>query len=257
MKWKRGLFRLWLLSSALWTAALLVVAVRNETGRALSTSVHVEISNTEAWDYPVEWGERRIRAALEERIALLASGERKWVAELAEDRKAACRDWPKGTPITPLPAECERLFIATNSKIVVPTGWEAQLPQPLWTTALLLQALGPPAAVFLLGIAKIWTDHGFRLTAGHGFCRLWIVLSLVWASGASYYYQVATCGPTLGQEQFGWFCPSGWRPIDENVGYEVVPVDEALAWMVGPPAGVLLLGFLVFWVSGGFRRTAD
>lgn len=257
MKWKRGLFRLWLLSSALWTAAVSVVAVRNETGRALSTSVHVEITNTETWDYPVEWGERRIRAALEERIATLAAEERKWVAELAEDRKAICRDWPKATPLTPLPAECERLFIATNSKIAVPTGWEAQLPQSFWTTAFLSKALGPPAAVFLLGIATIWTDHGFRLKASRGFVRLWIVLSMAWAAGASYYYQVATCGPTMGQEQFGWFCPSGWQPIDENVGYDIVPVDEVLAWMIGPPVSVLLLGLLMFWIRRGLRRTAD
>lgn len=257
MKWKRGLFGLWLLSSALWTAAVLVIAVRNETGRAPSTSVHVEFSNTETWDYPVEWGEKRIRAALEERIAALAAEERKWVAELAEDRKAACRDWPKGTPLTPLPADCERLFIATNSELAVPTGWEAQLPQPLWTTALLLRALGPPAALLLLGIATIWTGHGFRSKARRGFWRLWIVLSLLWAAGASHYYQVATCGPMMGQEQFGWFCRSGWQPIDENVGYEIVPVDEALAWTIGPPVGVLLLGLLMFWISGGFRRTSD
>jgi hypothetical protein len=257
MKWKRGLFRLWLLSSALWTAAVLAIAVRNETGRAPSTSVHVEFSNTETWDYPVEWGEKRIRAALEERIAALAAEERKWVAELAEDRKAACRDWPKSTPLSPLPADCERLFSATNSELAVPTGWEAQLPQPLWTTTLLLRALGLPAAVFLLGIVTIWAGHGFRPKARRGFFRLWIVLSLLWVAGASHYYQVATCGAMKGQEQFGWYCRSGWQPIDENVGYEIVPVDEALAWTIGPPVGALLLGFLMFWIGGGSRRASN
>ena len=160
-QWKRGLFRLWLLSSALWAATASAIAVRNETGRAPVTSVHVKFSNTETWDYPVEWGEKRIRADLEERIAAKAAEERKWVAELPEDRKAACRDWPKSTPLIPLPADCERLFSATNSELAVPTGWEAQLPQPLWTTALLLRALGPPAAVFLLGVAMFWVGHGF------------------------------------------------------------------------------------------------
>jgi hypothetical protein len=162
MKWKRGLFRLWLLSSALWTATVLAIAVRNETRRAPSTSVHVKFSNTETWDYPVEWGEKRIRAALEERIAAKVAEERKWVVELPEDRKAACRDWPKSTPFIEQPADCEKFFVVTNSELAVPTGWEAQLPQPIWTTTLLLWALCPPAAVFLLGAGMIWVGHGLR-----------------------------------------------------------------------------------------------
>src|SRR5262245_15215401 len=156
MKWTRGLFRLWLLSSALWMAAVLAIAVRDETGRAPSTSVHVEFSYTETWDYPVEWGENRIRADLEERIAAKNAEERTWVGELPEDRKAVCRDWPKKTPSLELPDDCERLFLATHSEIAVPTGWEDQLPQPLGTTARVLWALYPPAAVFLLGAAMIW-----------------------------------------------------------------------------------------------------
>ena len=162
MKWKSGLFRLWLVSSALWTATVLAIAIQNETGRAPSTSVHVKFSNTETWDYPVEWGETRIRAALEERIAAKTAEERKWVVEMPEDRKAFCRDFPNKTPSAELPEDCEKLFVATNSELAVPTGWEDQLPQPIWTTALLLWALGPPAAVFLLGVAMTWVGHGFR-----------------------------------------------------------------------------------------------
>jgi hypothetical protein len=162
MKWKRGLFWLWLLSSAVWTAAVLAIAVRNETRRVPSTTVHVQYSYTETWDYPVEWGEKRIRADLEKRIAKENAEERKWVAELPEERKAVCRDWPIKTPSIALPADCDRLFVATNSEIAVPTGWEAQLPRPIWTTTRLLWSLGPPVALFLLVAGMIWVVHGFR-----------------------------------------------------------------------------------------------
>src|SRR5215475_13158269 len=107
MKWQRALFGLWLLSSVLWAAAVVVIAVRTERARPLTTSVRVEFSYIETWDFPVEWGEKRIRAALEERIAVLNAEERKWVAEMPEDRKAVCRNWFKSTSVTPFPADCE------------------------------------------------------------------------------------------------------------------------------------------------------
>jgi len=160
MNWKRGMLGLWLLSSVLWAAAVLAIAVGSETARR--TTVHVKFSNTETWDYPVEWGEERIRADLEARIAVKAAEERKWVADFPEDRKAACRDWPTRSPLTEQPEDCAKFFVATNSELAVPTGWEEQLPHPVWTMALLLWALGPPAAVFFLGAAMIWVGYGFR-----------------------------------------------------------------------------------------------
>ena len=92
-----------------------------------------------------------------------------------------------------------------------------------------------------------------------GFFRLWIVLSLLWVAGASHYYQLIEhgCGPIKGGEQYGWYCNSGWYPVDDNVGYEIVPFDEALAWTIGPPVGVLLLGFLMFRISRGIRRASN
>jgi len=85
------------------------------------------------------------------------------------------------------------------------------------------------------------------------------VLSLLWVAGASHYYQLIEhgCGPIAGGEQYGWYCKSGWSPVDDNVGYEIVPIDEALAWTIGPPAGVLLLGFLMFRISRRFRRATN
>jgi hypothetical protein len=229
----------------------------------------VQFSYTETWDYPVEWGEKRIRADLEKRIAAENAEERKWVAELPEDRKAVCRDWPNKTPSIELPADCERLFVATNSELAVPTGWEAQLPQPIWSATRLLWALGPPVAAFLLGAGMIWVGDGFRVGYGaggqrRGLFRLWLALALVWLGSTSLYLhlvdpdvfadgKLTKCGPVAGGEEMGWYCKSG-GDLDDNGNITVVPFEEALTWTLAPPAMAFLLGLALLWLGNRFRR---
>jgi hypothetical protein len=100
-----------------------------------------------------------------------------------------------------------------------------------------------------------------------GTFRLWLVLSGLWIAGAIQYYhlisleslrqggRIAMCGPLVGDESLGWHCARGWHS-DSSGRFEVVPIEEAIGWLVGPPVVTLLLGLGLVWIGRGFRSKA-
>src|SRR5262249_31570758 len=72
MDWKRGSFRLWLVASGIWCVGVVVIGSHSMNVAwpfTPSPIVRIPFSNTETWEYPADWGEERIRAAVEERVS--------------------------------------------------------------------------------------------------------------------------------------------------------------------------------------------
>jgi len=183
ISWRRGIFRLWLLMSVIWCAAIWIILLQyRNIDWSLSSDrlVHVKFSNTETWDYPPDWGEDRIGADLEKRIETKNREVRDWLATVPEDQRAACSAKPSdrfanaqadiekalkaGIP----DSECEKIFWATAGTLVVPIDWKDQLRNvPLslrQATPLLAEwAFGPPLLLLGLGIAVSWVLAGFRI----------------------------------------------------------------------------------------------
>jgi hypothetical protein len=162
VNWRRGAWRLWVAASVLWSATG-IVWTSTMTTETVSppTVIHVKFSDTETWDYPSEWGGQRIRQDLERRVAALHKEELDQVEKMPEVRKAACRAIPSTTPFADQPEECVKLFFSRD-ELVVPTGWESQLPTtpvPIFRIALVV--LGPPLLILIVGTLFIWAFSGF------------------------------------------------------------------------------------------------
>jgi hypothetical protein len=175
--WRRGAFRLWIVASVLWSAVVLSLELINTNVTWFASdapaTVHVRFSNTETWDYPVEWGLERIRAVLEKRVADLNKKEQEWVAQLPAARKAACNAFPPTTSFADEPADCSRLFWANSGAVLaVPEGWETQInsgPAPVSAWRVIVAAtpwaVGPPVLALTLGASLFWVFAGFRRNA--------------------------------------------------------------------------------------------
>ena len=131
INWRRGAFRLWIIASVLWFGAVFSVALlanRNGSGvPAYSPVVHVKISNTVTWDYPVEWGVQQIRYDLEKRLAAEDEKDREWAAQVPASRKSECdaiSQQIRGFRTNP--DDCVRLIFARDRR-AVPSGWESQI----------------------------------------------------------------------------------------------------------------------------------
>jgi hypothetical protein len=166
----RGALRPWVVASVLWCAGVmfLVADTMNVASPFVAPqTVHVKFSDTETWDYPAEWGDERIRADLKRRIEELDRKERAWLATVSDSRKAECRAIPSTTPFADQPADCVKMFYASNSTLAVPSGWEAQVrdaPMSMWQAIakLLPWVGGPPILVLALGYAFFWALEGFK-----------------------------------------------------------------------------------------------
>jgi hypothetical protein len=160
----RGTFRLWVLASALWCTLIILLGVdtRNVASPfAASPMVHVKFSNTETWDYPVEWGVERIGDDLKRRVQELNRKEQAWLATVSESRKAQCQAIPSIAPFSDQPADCVRMGWAAVAIWDVPSGWEPQVreaPISMWQAIAKLMpwAGGPPILVLGFGYALFW-----------------------------------------------------------------------------------------------------
>jgi hypothetical protein len=131
-----------------------------------SETVHIKLSNTETWDYPVAWGVEHIEADLKRRLDALDKAELEWFAGVPEARKAECHAIPPNTLFSDMPKDCVRM-VFVGSKRAVYGGWEAQVANASaarWQaiTQLTLWTLGPPLFVLALGLSLIWAFAGFR-----------------------------------------------------------------------------------------------
>jgi hypothetical protein len=72
-----------------------------------------------------------------------------------------------------------------------------------------------------------------------GLFRLWVIVSVVWATLAVYtkYVDCSWYGPQV-------LC------FDDLLPYQF---DDRVAWIVGPPLAVLLIGLGIVWCIQGFR----
>jgi hypothetical protein len=107
-----------------------------------------------------------------------------------------------------------------------------------------------------------------------GFFRLWLVAALLWllAIGFILHVDIRQNVQTLSvqdcslsemeaeEEARRAGLPEGFKLVTGEACLELhEEAKEYLGWsgalVLGPPIGVLGLGFVAFWVAGGFRRT--
>jgi hypothetical protein len=170
IRWRRGAIRLWIVTSALWCVISMSIAATSMHAAWLwapSKTIHVKISDTETWDYPVEWGEARITDDLTKRLADLDRQDRDWASNVSAARKAECDAIPSKTPFTEQPKDCVRLFFYDDWQRAVPNDWRIQLqdkPDPIWPAAgrIVPLVVGPPLLLLVLGFAFSWVLSGFR-----------------------------------------------------------------------------------------------
>jgi len=107
-------------------------------------------------------------------------------------------------------------------------------------------------------LAERWTNGtgGGSLSARRGFCRLWLVLAVIWIAGGAWLLWDDLTGKLrpedlAEQASFNPPVPEGYI-LDTILG-----VHERRIYAVGsvlvPPLGLLALGCAGFWVVRGFR----
>jgi hypothetical protein len=97
-----------------------------------------------------------------------------------------------------------------------------------------------------------------------GLFLLWIFLALVWVIGSAWelsYELLAHCEQILERsvytavhclveraDQGGIAFPRGW-PIPTQL--------TAIEWVLLPPIGLFIIGWVVFWIASGFRSNSN
>ena len=147
INWHRGL-RLWAVASVVWCAA--VAAYIAFTPPASSTTVHVKFSNKETWTTPAIGERYELGRTLSDELPRCMRKNWKKLQKClmrGKQNVARFRRMSRLPTNRPIVSSC---FSACDP-LVVPKGWEYQIPKPpvsVWQGILI--AIGPPLFVLVL-----------------------------------------------------------------------------------------------------------
>jgi hypothetical protein len=168
MNWRRGLLRLWVILSVVWTAGLAALEQLSNRHPLTKPPIVVHWGNEEH-EFPGETNKEIIRRALERRATAMDAEAESVVERMTAARKALCATIPATTNFfDDLPSDCETVARG-GAKHVIPSDWENALTSQPITLAEALERMwpvffGPPLLLLSLGIMGFWVARGFRVT---------------------------------------------------------------------------------------------